>query len=105
MTPNNASADNPAEAGSDPQASYRFAWHATYDLKESRLLPKGTRLVITGHFDNSANNTLNPDPERPVRWGEASAEEMMDALVDYVDDSFAPPNSADLYTAREVGES
>ena len=40
-------------------------------------IPKGTRLKITAHFDNSANNPLNPDPAKIIRWGSASETEML----------------------------
>lgn len=56
---------------------YDFRWQETYMLRDPKLLPKGTRLVTTAHFDNSPNNPLNPDPSKTIRWGEPSDEEMM----------------------------
>jgi len=56
---------------------YDFRWQETYFLKEPKFLPKGTRLEMTGYFDNSANNPLNPDPLKAVRYGEPSNEEMI----------------------------
>lgn len=56
---------------------YDFHWQETYFLKHQFVLPKGTKLVTTAYFDNSANNPLNPDPSRAIRWGEPSDEEMM----------------------------
>lgn len=56
---------------------YSFNWQETYFLKNQFVLPKGTRLVTEAYFDNSANNPLNPDPSRDIRWGEPSGEEMM----------------------------
>ncbi len=41
------------------------------------MLPKGTRIECTAHFDNSANNPDNPDPKTEVKWGDQSWEEMM----------------------------
>ena len=41
------------------------------------LLPKGTKIACTAHFDNSANNADNPDPGKEVRYGDQSWEEMM----------------------------
>jgi hypothetical protein len=55
---------------------YDFNWQLRYDLAEPKLLPKGTRLVCTAHFDNSAANPLNPDPTKAVRFGLQSWEEM-----------------------------
>ena len=57
--------------------NYDFHWQLTYYLAQPKLLPKGTKLVITAWYDNSANNPQNPDPTKEVRWGEQSWEEMM----------------------------
>ncbi len=56
---------------------YDFAWQTYYELKEPLLLPKGTRIDCTAHHDNSANNKFNPDPTKPVYWGDQTWEEMM----------------------------
>lgn len=64
---------------------YNFNWQITYRLAEPKYLPKGTRLAIISHFDNSANNPLNPDPTKIVRWGDASEMEMMDGWIEYLD--------------------
>ncbi len=64
---------------------YDFRWQETYFLKKQFLMPKGTRLVTTAYFDNSANNPLNPDPSKSVRWGEPSNEEMMGFWLSYAD--------------------
>ena len=67
---------------------YNFNWQITYRMEQPKFIPKGTRLAIVSHFDNSPNNPLNPDPAKVVRWGEASEMEMMDGWIEYVD---APP--------------
>lgn len=64
--------------------NYSFDWQGVYRLKEPLRIPKGTRIRILAHFDNSANNPSNPDPTATVRWGEPSAEEMMDGWLEYV---------------------
>jgi mono/diheme cytochrome c family protein len=56
---------------------YDFNWQITYELAEPKVLPKGTRLEVIAHFDNSANNKFNPDPSQAVRWGDQTWEEMM----------------------------
>jgi len=56
---------------------YDFNWQITYELAEPKVLPKGTRLEVIAHFDNSANNKFNPDPAQAVRWGDQTWEEMM----------------------------
>ncbi|HET6879425.1 MAG TPA: redoxin domain-containing protein [Pirellulales bacterium] len=56
---------------------YDFNWQLRYRLLEPKLMPKGTKLVCTAHFDNSAENLANPDPTQAVRWGDQTWEEMM----------------------------
>ncbi|HEY2837940.1 MAG TPA: redoxin domain-containing protein [Pirellulales bacterium] len=56
---------------------YDFNWQLRYDFTEPKLLPKGTKLLCTGHFDNSENNPSNPDPTKKVRFGLQTFEEMM----------------------------
>jgi Copper type II ascorbate-dependent monooxygenase, C-terminal domain len=64
---------------------YDFRWQETYFLKHQFVLPKGTKLITTAYFDNSANNPLNPDPTQTIRWGEPSNEEMMGFWLAYAD--------------------
>jgi mono/diheme cytochrome c family protein len=56
---------------------YDFNWQLAYETAKPILLPKGTRIECTAHFDNSPNNPANPDPTKMVRWGDQSWEEMM----------------------------
>lgn len=73
---------------------YSFAWQQIYRVREPVAVEKGARLIVTAHFDNSANNKWNPDPTKTVRWGEPSSSEMMDGWVEYVDATPAPLVSA-----------
>jgi peroxiredoxin len=56
---------------------YDFNWQTTYFLAEPKMIPKGTRLVCTAHWDNSEKNLSNPDPTKTVTWGDQTWEEMM----------------------------
>jgi mono/diheme cytochrome c family protein len=56
---------------------YLFDWQIVYDLAEPKVLPKGTRIEVTAHFDNSTKNPYNPDASQTVRWGDQTWEEMM----------------------------
>jgi hypothetical protein len=69
--------------------NYDFNWQLKYLLQEPVPVPKGTRLILTFHYDNSQNNRANPDSSRTVRWGEPSEEEMMSGWIDYIE---APRN-------------
>ena len=64
---------------------YDFNWQLRYYLSEPKLMPKGTRLECTAHFDNSADNLANPDPTATVRFGEQTWEEMMFGFYTSVD--------------------
>jgi hypothetical protein len=56
---------------------YDFNWQLGYDLAQPIKVPKGTRLVVSAHFDNSVNNKFNPDPNQTVYYGDMTWEEMM----------------------------
>jgi len=56
---------------------YDFNWQLGYDVAEPIKVPKGTKLVVTAHYDNSVNNKFNPDPNRTVYYGDMTWEEMM----------------------------
>jgi hypothetical protein len=60
---------------------YDFNWQLLYEFGPSKAAPRGTRLDVTGVWDNSAANRSNPDPKADVRWGDQSWEEMLVAWV------------------------
>jgi thiol-disulfide isomerase/thioredoxin/mono/diheme cytochrome c family protein len=62
---------------------YNFGWQSVYRCAEPVALPKGTKLHCVAHFDNSAKNPNNPDPEKTVFWGDQTWEEMMIGWIDY----------------------
>jgi mono/diheme cytochrome c family protein len=54
-----------------------FAWQDRYYFEHLVPLPKGTRLEVEIHWDNSADNPRNPStPPIRVTWGEESKDEM-----------------------------
>ena len=63
---------------------FNFNWQTVYHLKSLVELPRGTRIIITAHFDNSPQNKYNPDPTKAVRWGDPTSDEMMIGWLDYV---------------------
>jgi hypothetical protein len=56
---------------------YDFNWQNSFIFSEPRLIPAGSVLHCTAYFDNSADNLSNPDPNKSVRWGQQTWEEMM----------------------------
>jgi hypothetical protein len=72
---------------------YDFSWQIQYALDQELLLPKGTRIECTAHYDNSANNPANPDPTKEVRWGDQTFEEMMVGFFDVSFDAKSDPTA------------
>jgi len=64
---------------------YDFGWQIRYVLAKPLLLPKGSEIFCKAVFDNSSNNPWNPDPNREVRWGDQTWDEMMIGFFDYID--------------------
>jgi hypothetical protein len=64
------------------RVNYHFHWQLSYKLAEPRLLKAGTRLRAIAWYDNSRNNPHNPDPEKTVRWGDQTSDEMMVGFFD-----------------------
>ncbi|MEO8269365.1 MAG: EF-hand domain-containing protein, partial [Aureliella sp.] len=62
---------------------YDFNWQTAYRLSEPLPLPARTKMHCVAHFDNSAGNLNNPNPNETVRWGEQTWDEMMIGYFDY----------------------
>jgi len=62
---------------------YDFNWQLRYELAEPLAIPRGTRLVFTAWYDNSDQNPANPDPNKTVRWGPQTFDEMLLGYVEY----------------------
>jgi hypothetical protein len=65
---------------------YDFNWQIVYYLDKPRPLPMGTRVEVTAHWDNSANNPRNPDPAATVHWGNQSTDEMLSVAMGVIVD-------------------
>jgi hypothetical protein len=61
-----------------------FNWQNVYRFQEPIALPKGARIHTVAHWDNSRNNPYNPAPEKSVRFGLQTWDEMMVGWVAYV---------------------
>jgi len=62
---------------------FQFNWQTVYRLKKPIAIPKGTKLIVTAHFDNSSRNMHNPDATKAVRWGDPTYDEMMIGWIEY----------------------
>jgi hypothetical protein len=62
---------------------YRFDWQERYVLAEPLKIPSGSLLKYKGVFDNSAENPLNPNPDKEVYWSEQSWDEMSLGWIEY----------------------
>lgn len=56
--------------------AYSYAWQPTYQLDSPEFIPAGTKVHVTGTFDNSEFNPANPDPNKLVTFGLQSWDEM-----------------------------
>src|SRR5262249_51495561 len=63
---------------------YNFSWQSMYRFKEPLLMPRGTQMIVTAHYDNSERNKWNPDPTKTVRWGDPTYDEMLVGYMDFV---------------------
>jgi mono/diheme cytochrome c family protein/peroxiredoxin len=83
--------------------AYNFKWQFVYVPKEMIALPKGTVLKATAHYDNSASNPQNPDPDKEVMFGLQTFEEMMFGFVDVVYDEDASSPNLKALRAADLG--
>jgi hypothetical protein len=71
---------------------YDFNWQLGYELAAPLRIPKGTKMVISGHYDNSPNNKFNPDPGRTVYQGNMTWEEMFTPFFAIIVDKGVDPS-------------
>ena len=63
------------------KGSWDFEWQVGYQYAEPILLPKGSKLQLISHFDNSTANRFNPDPQKLVVWGPQNWDEMSNCFI------------------------
>ena len=73
--------------------NYSYAWQPTYQLVEPVRLPAGTKVHVTGTFDNSKWNPANPDPSKALTFGLQSWDEM---FIGYWSYTAAKPTSVSM---------
>ena len=82
---------------------YDFNWQLGYNLARPIKVPKGTKMTVYAHFDNSASNKFNPDPNRTVYMGTMTWEEMMFPFFSVVVDQGVDPKKV-IRTSAPVPE-
>src|SRR5206468_7663646 len=83
-------------------AKFNFNWQLGYEVKEPIKVPKGTRMVVTAHHDNSSNNPFNPAPDSAVTWGDLTHQEMMLPWFGVVVDKDAQPETIASYRPPDL---
>jgi len=81
-------------------ARFSFHWQLGYELETPIHAPKGSRLVVTAHHDNSPYNRFNPDPKHEVTWGDMTTQEMMVPWFGVIVDGDAKPTDIAGYKQK-----
>jgi hypothetical protein len=83
--------------------NYSFDWQLAYQWpRGTQHFPKGTTLECLSHFDNSAFNPFNPDPNATVKFGPQTFHEMMQGFFFYTNDSETLNVKVDPKTGVEI---
>jgi hypothetical protein len=70
---------------------YDFNWQILYQPAKPIRVPKGTKMYVDAHYDNSVANRSNPNPNRTVYLGRMTWEEMMAPFFGVLVDAKADP--------------
>ena len=67
--------------------NYDYNWQTAYTYLQPVKIPKGSRVGLVAHYNNSTSNAKNPNsPPKPVGWGEQTTDEMCIGFVSYTID-------------------
>jgi hypothetical protein len=72
---------------------YDFNWQLLYQPRTPLRVPKGTKMYVDAHFDNSVANRANPNPNKTVYLGRMTWEEMMAPFFGVLIDATTDPKS------------
>jgi len=78
------------------RGKFDFEWQMGYQFKEPIALPKGSKLQLISHFDNSTANRFNPDPAKKVVWGPQNWDEMSNCFIGVLFDKNLAPEKVFL---------
>jgi len=74
---------------------YDFNWQLFYYPVTPVSLPRGTRVDVVAHYDNTAANRSNPNPNKRVTFGETTADEMMFGTFEFIAKEGVSPRKPD----------
>jgi hypothetical protein len=83
---------------------YDFNWQLVYQPAKPVFLPKGTKIRIDAHYDNSPANKFNPNPNSTVYPGRMTWEEMMAPFFGVIVDSQTDPATVLKIRQGTVGD-
>ena len=78
------------------KGKFDFEWQMGYQYAEPIALPKGSKLQLITHFDNSTANRFNPDPTKKVVWGPQNWDEMSNCFIGVLFDTATAPEKVFL---------
>lgn len=80
---------------------YDQSWQVTYQYRQPKLLPKGTRLEVVMHYDNSPARAAKRGfkPDIPVWYGPRTQDEMMLGFFTYAE--LDPESASRLKTSTQ----
>ena len=78
------------------KGNWNFEWQMGYQFAEPIALPKGSKLQLVSHFDNSTANRFNPDPAKKVVWGPQNWDEMSNCFIGVLFDRSTAPEKVFL---------
>ena len=85
--------------------NYHYAGQQNYRWEPgTKKFPKGTRIEVIAHYDNSTFNPFNPDPKAEVRNGPQTYHEMMFGFFFYTEDKEDLNLEVDPKTGHAVAE-
>jgi hypothetical protein len=85
--------------------NWDFNWQGTYEFASAVAIPKGTKIAMAAHFDNSEKNPKNPSkPPVEVRWGEQTTDEMCIGFLQLTRDDERLGNRAPVRFRAEAGK-
>ncbi|PWT85218.1 MAG: thiol-disulfide isomerase [Blastocatellia bacterium] len=84
------------EARTILKGDWNFDWQMGYQYAEPIVMPKGTKLRLISHFDNSPGNRHNPDASKRVIWGPQNWDEMSNCFIGVIFGVDTPPEKVFL---------